>query len=39
MRNMEKFIELLQEVAQVDAKPTITGREISMMLVPKQEKK
>ena len=32
MRNMDKFAEMLQNVAQVDVKPTITGREISMSL-------
>lgn len=39
MRNMDKFAEMLQEIAQVDQKPVITGREISMMLGPIQVKK
>ena len=38
MRNMDKFAEMLQNVAQVDVKPTITGREISMMLVSETAK-
>lgn len=34
MKNMDKFIDMLQEVAQVESKPVLTGREISMTLVP-----
>ena len=32
MRNMDKFVEMLQDIAQVDKPAAITGREISMSL-------
>ncbi len=32
MRNMDKFVEMLQDIAQIDKPAAITGREISMSL-------
>jgi translation initiation factor IF-3 len=32
MRNMDKFFEMLQDIAQIDKPAAITGREISMSL-------
>jgi translation initiation factor IF-3 len=36
IRNMDKFAEMLAEIADVDQKPVLQGREISMLLVPKK---
>ena len=38
MRNMDKFVEMLEDVAQVDKQATITGREIAMSLSQKKNK-
>ena len=36
MKNMEKFLELVQDIAQVDKPATHQGREISMSLSKKK---
>ena len=36
---MEKFYELLSDVADLTSKPEINGRNITMVLSPKENKK